>query len=53
MELLINGRTAAIPPGWQDERLLWVLREALGLVGCKQRRASPASIARSAAVRSQ
>ena len=35
MELQINGRTAAIPPGWQDERLLWVLREALGLVGTR------------------
>lgn len=35
MELLVNGRTAAIPPGWQDERLLWVLREALGLVATR------------------
>lgn len=35
MELLINGRTTAIPPDWQDERLLWVLREALGLVGTR------------------
>lgn len=35
MELLINGRPTAIPPMWQDERLLWVLREALGLVGTR------------------
>lgn len=35
MNLLVNGRTAAIPAAWQDERLLWVLREALGLVGTR------------------
>lgn len=35
MELQLNGRPAAIPPEWQDERLLWVLREALGLVGTR------------------
>lgn len=35
MELSINGRTAAIPTEWQGERLLWVLREALGLVGTR------------------
>lgn len=33
MELDINGRRRAIAPHWQDERLLWVLREHLGLVG--------------------
>lgn len=35
MELDINGQRQAIAPAWQDERLLWVLREHLGLVGTK------------------
>ncbi len=35
MELRINGRPHAVAPDWQDERLLHVLREHLGLVGAK------------------
>ncbi|HEY0957534.1 MAG TPA: (2Fe-2S)-binding protein [Roseateles sp.] len=35
MELRINGRPHAVAPEWQDERLLHVLREHLGLVGAK------------------
>lgn len=35
MHLDINGQDRAIAPEWQDERLLWVLREHLGLVGSK------------------
>lgn len=35
MELHINGTTVAVDPAWREERLLWVLREALGLVGTK------------------
>ena len=35
MELSVNERRHPIAPDWQDERLLWVLREHLGLVGTK------------------
>jgi isoquinoline 1-oxidoreductase alpha subunit len=35
MDIEINGRVTAVPDGWQDETLLWVLREALGLVGTR------------------
>ncbi len=35
MELDINGQRQAIAPAWHDERLLWVLREHLGLTGTK------------------
>lgn len=35
MELHINGERHDVPPIWQDEQLLFVLREALGLVGAK------------------
>jgi isoquinoline 1-oxidoreductase alpha subunit len=35
MQLLINGRTHHIAPDFQDNTLLWVLREALGLVGTR------------------
>jgi isoquinoline 1-oxidoreductase subunit alpha len=35
MELMINGRATPIPAPWQDESLLMVLREALGLAGAK------------------
>ncbi len=35
MELNINGRRVAVPDGWQDESLLAVLRDGLGLVGSK------------------
>lgn len=33
--LQINGRNTALPEGWQDDSLLWVLREGLGLVGTR------------------
>lgn len=33
--LTINGQPHALPEGWQDETLLMVLREALGLCGAK------------------
>lgn len=35
MELNINGRPFQVPPEWREESLLWVLREAAGLVGTK------------------
>lgn len=35
MELKINGGTRTVPPEWQEESLLHVLREPLGLVGAK------------------
>jgi len=35
MEMLVNGRAQLIAPEWQDEALLFVLREALGLTGVK------------------
>ena len=35
MNLTINGRSQIVPAGWEDESLLWVLREAVGLVGTK------------------
>jgi isoquinoline 1-oxidoreductase alpha subunit len=35
MQLHVNNRRHEIASTWDDERLLWVLREALGLVGCK------------------
>lgn len=35
MDLHINGATVPIDPLWRDERLLHVLRDALGLVGTK------------------
>lgn len=35
MEITVNGRLRLIPPEWQDESLLDVLREHLGLVGAK------------------
>jgi len=35
MEMLVNGRAQLIAPEWQDEVLLFVLREALGLTGVK------------------
>jgi isoquinoline 1-oxidoreductase alpha subunit len=34
-QLDVNGRRHDIDPAWQHESLLWVLREALGRVGCK------------------
>jgi isoquinoline 1-oxidoreductase alpha subunit len=35
MHLEINGQTHPLPDGWQDETLLMVLREAIGLAGPK------------------
>lgn len=35
MELEINGRREAVPRSWEDESLLWVLREHLALTGAK------------------
>ena len=35
MKLRVNGKIFEIPPQWQDESLLFVLREHLGLVGAK------------------
>jgi isoquinoline 1-oxidoreductase alpha subunit len=35
MELTVNGQRRPIPPEWQQDSLLQVLREALGLVGAK------------------
>ena len=35
MNLTINGQVRTVPAEWQDETLLNVLRESLGLVGAK------------------
>jgi isoquinoline 1-oxidoreductase subunit alpha len=35
MQLRINQQSTTVPAGWEDETLLAVLREALGLVGSK------------------
>ena len=35
MELQVNGKRVTIPSEWHDERLLFVLRDHLGLVGSK------------------
>jgi isoquinoline 1-oxidoreductase alpha subunit len=35
MQLRINGRTHPLPEGWENETLLMVLREAIGLAGPK------------------
>ncbi|GAP35887.1 (2Fe-2S)-binding protein [Piscinibacter sakaiensis] len=35
MKLTINGQDRPVPAEWQDDSLLVVLREALGLVGAK------------------
>lgn len=35
MQLNINGQLANVPPAWQTDSLLMVLREPLGLVGAK------------------
>lgn len=35
MELDVNGQRRPVPPEWQHDSLLHVLREALGLVGAK------------------
>jgi isoquinoline 1-oxidoreductase alpha subunit len=35
MRLQVNGQWRDVGDEWHGEQLLWVLREALGLVGCK------------------
>src|SRR6218665_122603 len=35
MELHINASRPTVEAGWREERLVWVLREALGLVGSR------------------
>ena len=35
MELTVNGQRRTVPPEWQQDNLLQVLREPLGLVGAK------------------
>jgi isoquinoline 1-oxidoreductase subunit alpha len=35
MQIRVNGNVASVPAEWQDESLLHVLRELLGLVGSK------------------
>jgi isoquinoline 1-oxidoreductase subunit alpha len=35
MQINVNGAMASVPAEWQDESLLHVLREVLGLVGSK------------------
>lgn len=35
MQLQVNGQARDIAAAWEHDSLLWVLREALGLVGCK------------------
>ena len=35
MQITINQQPHAVPPGWEDEPLLWLLREPLGLVGTR------------------
>lgn len=35
MQLTINGKTHPVPAGWEQEPLLWILRETAGLVGTR------------------
>jgi len=35
MQLTINGQTHPVPDGWEQEPLLWLLRETAGLVGTR------------------
>ena len=35
MQLTVNGRRHEVPAEWQEDSLLWVLREALALTGTK------------------
>jgi isoquinoline 1-oxidoreductase subunit alpha len=35
MNIHVNGQTRRVPPGWEGDSLLSVLREAFGLVGAK------------------
>ena len=35
MHITLNQKPQPVPPGWEDEPLLWLLREPLGLVGTR------------------
>ena len=35
MHITLNQQHQPVPPGWEDEPLLWLLREPLGLVGTR------------------
>ena len=35
MEIEINGETVEVPEAWQEARLLWLLRDGLGLIGTR------------------
>jgi isoquinoline 1-oxidoreductase alpha subunit len=35
MHITLNQQLQPVPPGWEDEPLLWLLREPLGLVGTR------------------
>ncbi len=35
MQLTINGQIHTVPDGWEQEPLLWLLRETAGLVGTR------------------
>ena len=35
MQLTINGQTHPVPDGWEQEPLLWLLRETAGRVGTR------------------
>ncbi|MBT9441920.1 MAG: (2Fe-2S)-binding protein, partial [Acidovorax sp.] len=35
MHITLNQQPQPVPPGWEDEPLLWLLREPLGLTGTR------------------
>ena len=35
MHITLNQQRQPVPPGWEDEPLLWLLREPLGLAGTR------------------
>ena len=35
MHITLNQKAQPVPPGWEDEPLLWLLREPLGLTGTR------------------
>ncbi len=35
MHITLNQQPRPVPPGWEDEPLLWLLREPLGLAGTR------------------
>ena len=35
MHITLNQQAQPVPPGWEDEPLLWLLREPLGLTGTR------------------